>query len=99
MQQDQPIQAESLPLESHTPDAERRQLTVMFCDLADSTKLSGQLDPEDLREVIRAYQETAAGVIQRYEGILPSTSEMASWCILAGPKPMKMTHSEACMRG
>jgi class 3 adenylate cyclase len=50
------------------PEAERRQLTVMFCDLADSTKLSGQLDPEDLRDVIRAYQETAAGVIQRYEG-------------------------------
>ena len=40
----------------------------MFCDLADSTKLSGQLDPEDLRDVIRAYQETAAGVIQRYDG-------------------------------
>ncbi len=34
-----------------TPDAERRQLTVMFCDLADSTRLSGQLDPEDLRDV------------------------------------------------
>ncbi len=54
--------------EPPTPDAERRQLTVMFCDLADSTKLSGQLDPEDLRDVIRAYQETAAGVILRYEG-------------------------------
>lgn len=37
-------------------DAERRQLTVMFCDLADSTRLSRQLDPEDLRDVIRAYQ-------------------------------------------
>ena len=51
-----------------TPDAERRQLTVMFCDLADSTKLSGQLDPEDLRDVIRAYQSTSADVIQRYAG-------------------------------
>jgi class 3 adenylate cyclase len=50
------------------PDAERRQLTVMFCDLADSTKLSQQLDPEDLREVVRAYQATAAAVIQQYEG-------------------------------
>src|SRR5215471_2442312 len=37
-----------------SPDAERRQLTVMFCDLVDSTKLSSQLDPEDLREVVRA---------------------------------------------
>ena len=51
-----------------TPDAERRQLTVMFCDLADSTKLSGQLDPEDFRDVIRAYQSTSADVIQRYAG-------------------------------
>ena len=40
----------------------------MFCDLADSTELSSQLDPEDLREVMRAYQQTSAGVIQRFEG-------------------------------
>src|SRR5262249_36968970 len=50
------------------PEAERRQLTVMFCDLVGSTNLSGRLDPEDLREVVRAYQTTAAEVIQRYEG-------------------------------
>src|SRR5215467_11596584 len=50
------------------PDAERRQLTVMFCDLVDSTVLASQLDPEDLREVIRAYQATCAEVIQRFEG-------------------------------
>ena len=41
---------------------------MVFCDLADSTQLSQQLDPEDLREVVRAYQETAAEVIQHYEG-------------------------------
>src|SRR5262252_3108867 len=52
----------------HTPDAERRQLTVMFCDLVDSTRLSAQLDPEDLREVVRAYQTTCAAVIQRFDG-------------------------------
>jgi class 3 adenylate cyclase len=50
------------------PEAERRQLTVMFCDLVGSTQLSGQLDPEDLRAVVRAYQEAAAEVIQYYEG-------------------------------
>ena len=49
-------------------EAERRQLTVMFCDLADSTRLAQQLDAEDLREVVRAYQATAAAVIQQYEG-------------------------------
>ena len=50
------------------PDAERRQLTVLFCDLVGSTQLSGQLDPEDLRAVVRAYQEAAAEVIQPYAG-------------------------------
>src|SRR5215813_4086420 len=50
------------------PEAERRQLTVMFCDLVGSTQLSGQLDPEDLRAVVRAYQEAAAKVIQHYAG-------------------------------
>ena len=49
-------------------DAERRQLTVMFVDLVGSTALSAQLDPEDMREVIRAYQNTVAGEITRFEG-------------------------------
>ena len=50
------------------PEAERRQLTVLFCDLVGSTQLSGQLDPEDLRAVVRAYQEAAAEVIQSLRG-------------------------------
>jgi class 3 adenylate cyclase len=41
---------------------------VLFCDLVDSTTLAGRLDPEDLREVVRAYQQTCATVIQRFEG-------------------------------
>ncbi len=49
-------------------DAERRQLTVMFCDLVGSTDLSQRLDPEDLRSVVRAYQEAASGAIDRYAG-------------------------------
>src|SRR5207237_6562802 len=53
---------------SPTPEAERRQLTVMFCDLVDSTKLSGQLDPEDWRDVVRAYQRVCTEVVQRYDG-------------------------------
>jgi len=51
-------------------DAERRQLTVLFCDLVDSTPLSGQLDPEDLREVMRAYYETCGKVIARFDGYI-----------------------------
>ena len=50
------------------PDAERRQLTVLFCDLVGSTTLARQLDPEDLREMVRAYQETCAKVIARFDG-------------------------------
>ncbi|MCH8801228.1 MAG: AAA family ATPase, partial [Chloroflexi bacterium] len=50
------------------PDAERRQLTVMFCDLQGSTALSQQLDPEELRDVIRSYQEVCAGAVGRFEG-------------------------------
>lgn len=60
----------TLPVVVHAPEAERRQLTVMFCDLVGSTALSAQLDPEDLREVLQAYQETAAEVINRFEGYI-----------------------------
>jgi class 3 adenylate cyclase/tetratricopeptide (TPR) repeat protein len=59
---------ESLPAAARAPEAERRHLTVLFCDLVDSAVLAGQLDPEEWREVVRAYQETCAKVIARYEG-------------------------------
>ncbi len=49
-------------------DAERRQLTVMFCDMVGSTALSTRLDPEDLHEVLRRYQESCAEVVARYGG-------------------------------
>jgi class 3 adenylate cyclase len=49
-------------------EAERRQLTVLFCDLVGSTELSAALDPEDERELIRAYQSAVAGEVARFEG-------------------------------
>ena len=58
----------SLSVEPRPAEAERRQLTVLFFDLVDSTVLAGQLDPEELREVVRAYQDTCAKVIARFEG-------------------------------
>ena len=61
-------QAVAAPAAPPPADAERRQLTVLFCDLVDSTRLASQLDPEDYREVVRAYQQTCAEVIQRFEG-------------------------------
>ncbi len=50
--------------------AERRQLTVMFCDLVDSTQLSDNLDPEDLREVIHHYQKACGEIVSRYDGYI-----------------------------
>jgi Double zinc ribbon/Adenylate and Guanylate cyclase catalytic domain len=50
--------------------AERRQLTVMFCDLVGSTALASRLDPEDLREVIVAYHRCVAETVARFEGFI-----------------------------
>jgi predicted ATPase/class 3 adenylate cyclase len=50
------------------PEAERRQLTVLFCDMVGSTAMSGRLDPEDMRKVIGAYRNVVAGEVGRFEG-------------------------------
>ena len=51
-----------------TPEAERRQLTVLFCDLVGSTELAARLDPEDMGQVIRAYQGACTEVVERWGG-------------------------------
>jgi class 3 adenylate cyclase/tetratricopeptide (TPR) repeat protein len=66
-QEDHPAQV-APPAAPRSADGERRQLTVLFCDVADSTRLAGQLDPEDLRTVVLAYQATCVEVLQRFEG-------------------------------
>src|SRR3984893_14917866 len=66
-------EAEDAPaasLANATTEAERRQLTVMFCDLVGSTPLSARFDPEELREEIRAYQNAVSGVVARYDGFV-----------------------------
>ena len=55
---------------SSAPSAERRQVTVMFCDLVGSTALSTQMDPEDLRDVIAAYQKSVSETVQRFDGFV-----------------------------
>jgi len=55
---------------SRAEEAERRQLTVMFCDLVGSTELSARLDPEDLREVIGAYHRAVAEVVAGFDGFV-----------------------------
>ena len=66
--EDQPPHVASPSAVPPSPDAERRQLTVLFCDLVDSTALAARLDPEEWREVVRAYQATCAKVIACFEG-------------------------------
>jgi class 3 adenylate cyclase len=67
-QADPPADVMMRPAEARVLEAERRQLTVLFCDLVDSTVLASQLNPEDWREVVRAYQDTCGKVIARFEG-------------------------------
>jgi class 3 adenylate cyclase/predicted ATPase len=62
----QPVVTERAPQDS----AERRQVTVMFSDLVGSTALSARMDPEDLREVISAYQKCVAETVQRFGGFV-----------------------------
>ena len=64
----QPLDAGHRTPDARQSAAERRQLTVMFCDLVGSTALSQQLDPEKYREVVQSYQETCTAVIRRYDG-------------------------------
>ena len=59
-----------------SPPGERRQLTVMFCDLVGSTPLSTQLDPEDLRTVVQHYQQTCGKSFTAMTAPLRSTSGM-----------------------
>jgi len=53
-------------------EAERRQITILFCDLVDSTSLSNALDPEEMRTVLRAFQGTAKALVERHEGFVNS---------------------------
>ena len=65
-----PATAPAPPPAPMPAQAERRQLTVMFCDLVGSTALSTGMDPEDLRDVIASYQSRCSAVIRRYDGFV-----------------------------
>ena len=66
-----PLSDAPLAIETAAKDtAERRQVTVMFCDLVGSTALSARMDPEDLREVISAYQKCVAETVRRFGGFV-----------------------------
>src|SRR5712671_2221923 len=67
-----------------TDTAERRQVTVMFSDLVGSTALSARMDPEDLREVISAYQACVADTVRRFGGFVASGRRRADLFRLSG---------------
>src|SRR5260370_2899212 len=58
------------PVPAPASEAERRQLTVMFCDLVGSTPLSTRFDPEDLREIVGAYHRCVADTVGRFAGFV-----------------------------
>ena len=63
--------------------AERRQVTVMFSDLVGSTALSARMDPEDLREVISAYQKRVSQTVGRFGGFVAKYMATVCWFISA----------------
>ena len=64
------VSPETQPFPPERDQAERRQLTVMFCDLVDSTALSRRLDPEDLQDVIRRFLDACSQTIGRFNGYI-----------------------------
>ena len=78
---------------------ERRQLTVMFCDLIGSTALAASMDPEDLREIISAYQKCAAKQCAGSTALWQGTWVMVCWCISATRRRTRMTRNVPQTRG
>ena len=78
---------------------ERRQLTVLFCDLVGSTALSSDLDPEDLRDVVRGYQKAVAEVIGRHEGYIAQYLGDGLLIYFGYPKPHEDDAARAVRAG
>jgi hypothetical protein len=90
--------ATAAPVSSQLQEAaERRQLTVMFCDLVGSTALSARLDPEDMREIVGAYHRSCAEQITKPGVSSPSIWATGCWLILAIPRPTSMTPNVPCL--
>jgi class 3 adenylate cyclase len=74
-------------------EAERRQLTVMFCDLVGSTALSGRVDPEDLRELIGGYHRCVADTVARFAGFVAKYMGDGVLIYFGYPERMRTTRS------
>ena len=93
-QQQPSLQVTPLSSAPSAPDAERRQLTIMFCDLVDSTRLSSQLDPEEYRDMVRAYQNVCTEVIQRFDGYVAQLLGDGLLVYFGYPRHMRMMPKE-----
>ena len=92
--------ANPVPLQTIPDAAERRQLTVMFCDLVGSTALSARLDPEDMREVVGCIPAIAAPISSRRPaGSSPNIWATGCWPISAIRRRTNMTPNARCRRG
>ena len=91
-----PAGLSTTPTETIGSSAERRRLSVMFCDLIGSTALSARLDPEDLREVIRAYQACVVATIQQFDGFIARYVGDGVLFISAGRKPKRPMPNALC---
>ena len=95
---DSVTEAVTQPAKEKSATAERRQLTVMFCDLVGSTALSEQLDPEELRELVIAYQKVCADVVEAYGGYISRLMGDGILVLLVTRKRTKTTLSGVSMR-
>jgi class 3 adenylate cyclase len=91
--------APSTPSASPKDRAERRQVTVMFSDLVGSTALSARMDPEDLREVISAYQKCVAETVGRFGGFVAKYMGDGVLIYFGYPKRTRTTQREPCAQG
>ena len=78
---------------------ERRQITVMFSDIVGWTALSSRMDPEDLRELISAYQKCVTEAVHRFGGFVAQYLGDGVLVYFGYPRLMRMTPSGRCVRG
>ena len=94
-----PVVRQEPPEAEKLPAGERRQLTVVFCDLVGSTELSARLDPEDFRDVVRAYQRSAEEVVARFGGHVAKTLGDGLLVYFGWPRAHEDDASRRCGRG
>ncbi|PJE37990.1 hypothetical protein CVM52_04230 [Pseudooceanicola lipolyticus] len=79
-------------------EAEFRHLSIAFVDMAGSTQLAETLEPEDMSDLLRRYQDRVTAEVERFGAMSPNIWATVFWPILAGPPPMRITRTGRCVR-